>query len=92
LGVNNVAKKTLPLTIIGNSTSSQITFSYKTALQGTYNIAVYDMTGRKVYEEDINTLQGTTTYTISGLNLHSGMYLLKMGNGVVYGTTKTIIP
>lgn len=86
-----VIKYTLPLTLIGNSTRSEITFSYEIKLPGIYHLSVCDIMGRKVYEENIIATTGNTTYTISGLNLHSGMYFLKMGNGEIYGTAKTII-
>jgi hypothetical protein len=91
-GISKITKNTLPLTVIGNSTSSQISFSYTTSLSGIYDLVIYDMVGHKVYEADMNAQQGKAIYTIDGLSLHSGMYLIKMGNGLVYGTTKTIVP
>jgi len=91
LSVNNLTKNALPLTVIGNSTLSQITVAYKTESAGMYDLAVYDLIGHKVYEENLSAQKGSANYTITGLNLHSGMYLVKMGNGLIYGTTKTIV-
>ena len=92
LSVLGPAENTLPLTVIGNSTSSQITLSYKTESAGLYHLTLYDVVGHKAYEEDMNSSPGTATYAINGLHLHSGMYLIKMSNGLTYGTTKTIVP
>ncbi len=91
LKVNNLTKNTLPLTVIGNSTSSQIIVSYKTENPGMYDLAVYDLIGHKVHEETLSAQKGNANYTITGLNLHSGIYLVKMGNGLTYGTAKTIV-
>jgi len=92
LSVSGPTENTLPLTVIGNSTTSQITLSYKTETAGIYHLIIYDAVGHKAYEEDISSAAGIATYAISGLHLHSGMYLIKMGNGLTYGTTKTIVP
>ena len=89
--VPHVIKAELPLAVIGNSTSSQITLSYKAPNTGIYHITIYDIIGHITHEEDVNATQDNTTYTITGLSLHSGMYLIKMGNGLVYNTVKTII-
>ena len=90
--VQDIANNTLPVTITGNSTRSEIAFSYNTSAPGLYHLSVYDMIGHKIYGEDINTSSGKTNYTIKGLSLHSGMYLVKMGDGLIYGTAKTVIP
>jgi len=89
--VPHIIKDELPLTVVGISTSSQITLSYKAANTGVYHIAIYDILGHIAHEEDVNATQDNTTYIITGLNLHSGMYLIKMGNGLVYNTAKTIV-
>ena len=91
LRASNLTKNTLPLTVIGNSTSSQIIVSYKTESPGMYDLAIYDIIGHKVYEENLSAQKGNANYTITGLNLHSGIYLIKMGNGLTYGTAKTIV-
>lgn len=92
LSVSNPSERSLPLTVIGNSSPQQIKISYTTESEGIYHITIYDILGHKAYESDMNTSPGNTIYTIDDLQLHSGMYLIKIGNGLIYGTTKTIIP
>ncbi len=91
LNVANVHKDRLPLTVIGKSTSSQIALSYSISTAGKYRILIYDMMGRNVYDEQVLGQPGTASYTITGLNLHPGMYCVKMGNENAYGVTKLMI-
>ena len=89
--VPGITKSTLPLSVIGKSTGSDITLSYTIDAPGVYHLAVYDMTGRVVHQQELVASAGSATHTISGLQLSSGLYLIKMGNGAVYGTAKTIV-
>jgi len=91
LGVAQNKNELLPLTVIGNSTRDEITIAYNANVAGRYSIAIYDMVGRQVHDEIINAQAGTAQYKISGLNLGSGMYCIKMGNENTYGITKAII-
>ena len=92
LGVAVTEDKTLPLTVIGHSTPGNIEISYGITAPGQYDLSIYDMVGRQVHKETISAHMGAATYTISGISLHSGMYLIKMGNDSIYGTAKVVIP
>ncbi len=87
----NREKTYLPLTVLGNSSPSSIILSYNAKENGLYDIAVYDMMGREVHKETIIAHAGPATYMINDLNLHNGMYLIRMGNAHFYGTAKTIV-
>ena len=91
LSVGRISKDILPLTVTGNSTYSQITLSYTIGTAGKYHIAIYDMVGRRVYDEQVVANSGTASYVIKGLDLHPGMYCIKIGNENTYGTTKLMI-
>ena len=91
LNVAKVNKDILPFTIIGNSTTSQIALSYTSTQTCTYNIAIFDMVGRRIYDGQVVAHAGTESYTIKGLDLHPGMYCIKMGNENTYGTAKIMI-
>jgi hypothetical protein len=47
--------------------------------------------GHEVHKQTLNIQSGSSIYTLSGLDLPSGMYFIKMGNDTHYGTVKTII-
>ena len=89
--VPEISDQLLPLKVVGISTRNEITISYSAPLTGTYHLAIYDMVGREVHTELLNARQGITTYPIKGLELHSGMYCIKMGDGITYGIAKAMI-
>ena len=91
LGVKNTANEKLPLTIVGNPTSGNISFSCSIGTADVYDIALYDITGRCISNEKANFSSGTTTHHISNLNLAAGMYFLKVGNEKTYGATKLVV-
>lgn len=90
LFVSKIIKENSQLGIV-SSTSSQIVFNYITETAGTCPLAIYDMVGRKVYAGALNIQAGTANYTLSDLNLHPGMYIMKLENESNYFTTKMMI-
>ncbi len=91
LGVQAIDKKILPLCVIGSCTKGQMTLSYSAPAAGNYNLTIYDITGRKVHSEDMEAHAGANSCVIDGLTLASGVYLVKIGNGDIYGTAKAIV-
>ena len=89
--VPQIDKSVLSLGVLGTSTSSQITLSCQAGTSGKYRLGIYDMLGREVYQQEMNLINSKGTYPISGLNLTPGMYVIKIGNAVASGTTKTVI-
>ena len=90
-GIHSIDKNALSLNVVGNSTSDLVTLSYNVSVAATYQLQMYDMMGRTVYDESINAEPGEASHAINGLNLPAGMYLIKMGNGLAYNTAKAII-
>jgi len=91
LSIDAISKQKLPIGIVGNSTPSKIELSYSALAAGTYRVSLYDIMGRELYNGQVEAKSGPATYIINGLNLHSGMYCIKMGNENAYGTAKLII-
>ncbi len=91
LHITDADKQTIPLTVIGASTTNNITLSYSSVTTGAGRLAVYDMMGREVYKEDI-VFNGTQAiHTINGLGLAPGMYVIKIGNGLAYSVAKVVV-
>ena len=86
-GITNVTKQTLPVSVLGISTSSDVNVSFDVA-QGQYELAIYDLPGRKVYSQNILAQGGKQTLSITDANLANGMYVLKVGDQKMYGVTK----
>lgn len=89
--VQHISKTEMPLKVIGACTTSEITISYTANAAGSYNLTLYDMMGREVHNEQLNTNAGTYTYKLGNLNLLPGIYLVKMGNGLGYGTVSVVV-
>ena len=91
LHITDADKQTIPLTVIGASTTNNITLSYSSVTTGAGRLAVYDMMGREVYKEDI-VFNGTQAiHTINGLGLAPGMYVIKIGNDLAYSVAKVVV-
>jgi Secretion system C-terminal sorting domain len=91
LSVVNVDKRNIPLTIIGQSSGYEIKIAFGSKVSGNIQFGIYDMVGRLVYKESINSLEANNTHTVSGLNLNSGMYIIKAMDENGLGTTKVLI-
>jgi hypothetical protein len=91
LTVDDPANLLLPMRVVGASSRNEIDLSYSAPVAGRYQVSIIDMLGREVYSAQLNAQSGTENYTIKGLDLHSGMYCIKMGDGVYYGIAKAMI-
>jgi len=89
-GIANVATEKLPLTVIGNPTSSDIKLAFDVD-GGNYDLAVFDMPGRKLYDSKIVTQNGYQWYNLDNIALPPGMYMVKLSNEKTYGVAKLII-
>ncbi len=83
--------RNMPLTIIGRSYGDQVNISFSTPYAMDCQLGIYDMLGRELHKEILNTRGGFETYSIKDLHLNPGMYFLKMGNGIRYGAVKVIV-
>jgi hypothetical protein len=90
-GIVNTAKNNLDVIVVGDATSNNINLMFNLAHAGAYNLSIYDITGREVYNNRINGQSGKQYLSVSGLNLTNGMYIIKMGNEYSYGVTKAIV-
>jgi hypothetical protein len=81
----------LDLAVLGNATANNMTLSYNTEKAGTYKLAIYDLTGRQVYTQFVTLHTGNDNITIDGLNLNSGLYIVKLGNETTNSVAKAII-
>ena len=86
-GITNTTKQQLPLQVIGISTPNQVKMSFDVP-QGEYTLAIYDLLGRKLYNQNIQANGGNQVLTISDAYLANGMYLLKLSNENASGITK----
>lgn len=90
LSIVNFSKASLKFSVLGNATTNEISLGYNLNA-GKYQLSIFDVTGREVYKQDLNVQKGAQRATISGLNLTSGMYIIKLSNGNEFGVAKAIV-
>ena len=91
LHVGNLDRELVPLTIIGNSTPANINISFTSTAAASYKLSIFDNLGREVHIENITAHSGTQNYSINELQLHAGIYCVKLSNGTTYGVAKTVV-
>ncbi len=90
--VNNVtANATLPFSVAGTPSSSNVAFSFDAEDAGDFSLIITDLAGRKVYTQNVAAVRGNQTVTASGLSLAPGMYIARLSNGAAAGVTKVVI-
>jgi len=89
--VANTRNLNMPLSILGNASANQMTVGFTAAVAGKYNLEVLDLAGRVLYSENINAVTGAQRYTVNGMNLSNGMYIVKLSNGTQSGVTKAMV-
>jgi trimeric autotransporter adhesin len=92
VGVNNInTVSPLSLTQVGAATSSSVKFMYDAAEAGTYALSIFDMTGRKVYNEQLNAKVGLNNINVTNASLVPGMYVAKLANGSNSSVVKVVV-
>jgi len=75
------------LNVLGDATSDKVNFVYNVEENGKYTFAIYDITGRNIYNENIiATTSGQ--FNVNGLNIPTGLYIARMSNGNSAATAK----
>lgn len=91
VAVSNVTATESKLVVLGAATSDNVTFSYATAAAGKYSLNIFDMTGRNVHTETVNSNGTEDQLTVNGLNLAPGMYIAKMTDGNTSSVARIIV-
>lgn len=91
LSVSDPDRTILPVTVVGNSTTSHVALSLRPAAAGTYKLGIYDLTGRELYIENVWLEARHVMHNIDNVHLVPGMYFVKIGNGSGFGSTKFVV-
>jgi hypothetical protein len=90
LGVGNVANTSVNTIQSLGATTHGINLGYSVQEAGAYQLCVYDMAGRAVFQEMINAQEGNHTLPIN-VSLSTGVYVIKLGNSKGYAYTKASV-
>lgn len=86
-------KNTLANTIriIGNPVNDKLTFSYTASATQIVDVKVYDMSGRIVLKNKVNSLEGSNVISLPlNSTLKGGMYVVEVNNGIETQSSKFI--
>jgi hypothetical protein len=91
-GVTDInGQAALSLCVLGDATSSEVSFVYYAEQAGDYNFAIYDLAGRMIRTTTVSSNGGQQRLNMAGLNLAPGMYIAKMFNGSNSSTAKVMV-
>lgn len=91
LNVTDVSRHTLKLSILGTTSSSELSFAGNFPATGNYKVQLYDNIGRSVFSGDVYANRGNSSHKISGLGLRPGVYFLRVGNETAYSVTSAMV-
>jgi hypothetical protein len=77
--------------IIGNPVNDKLTFSYTSPATQMVDVRVYDVSGRVVLNNKINSLEGSNVISLPlNSTFKSGMYVVEVNNGTELQSSKFI--
>jgi len=77
--------------IIGNPVNDKLTFSYISPATQPVDVKVYDMSGRIVLKNKVNSLEGSNVISLPlSSTLTTGMYIVEVNNGTELQSSKFI--
>lgn len=91
LNVINAAGLSLPITEIAGNAPGKISVEYTVPSSGICDFTLYDMMGRRIYDDNINVHKGVNSYT-TAQTFPSGAYVVKISSADKYGVARVIIP
>ncbi len=89
--VTSATKYNTPVQVLGAAQRHQVVVGFTTKHAGSFNLQIADLTGRLVHAEQLSLSAGNQQRTVNGLNLSSGMYILRISNGTDAGVTRFVV-
>jgi hypothetical protein len=91
VGIFSPNRSNLALQVLGDATASAINLGISLEKPAPLSVQIFDLTGRRVYSENIKLNSGKNVYTIANTGLQPGMYVIRVTNGADYGTIKAVV-
>ena len=77
--------------IIGNPVNDKLTFSYTSSATQLVGVKVYDMSGRVVLNNKVNSLEGSNVISLPlNSTFKPGMYVVEVNNGTALQSSKFV--
>ena len=89
--VNDIVIENPLLRVYPNPANNSVTVKYATTGHNTTGLALYDVTGKKVFEQSFEQPEGMHQYKINTEKLKNGIYLLHLTTGKISGTKQIVV-
>ena len=77
--------------IIGNPVNDKLTFSFTSPATQSVDVKVYDMSGKMVLKNKVNSLEGSNVISLPlSSTFKAGMYIVEVNNGIELQSSKFI--
>ena len=77
--------------IIGNPVNDKLTFSYTSSANQSVDVKVYDMIGKVVLKNKVNSLEGSNVISLPlSSTFKAGMYIVEVNNGIELQSSKFV--
>ena len=77
--------------IIGNPVNDKLTFSYTSSATQSVDVKVYDMSGRIVLKNKVNSMEGSNVISLPlSSTFTAGMYVIEVNNGTELQSSKFV--
>jgi len=77
--------------VIGNPVNDKLTFSYTSTATQLVNVKVYDMSGRIILNNKVNSLEGSNVISLPlSSTFKAGMYVVEVNNGTELQSSKFV--
>jgi hypothetical protein len=89
--VKKKGKKGVELSVVDPAASNQLNIMATLEEPGNYDLMVYDLTGRVIYNKIIELHSGDQKISLTDLQLTKSMYVLRISNGSAYDAIKFVV-
>ncbi len=85
------AVTTSNIKIIGNPVNDKLTFNYTSAATQVIDVKIFDMSGRIVANNKVNSLEGSNVISLPlSSTFKAGMYVVEVNNGTELQSSKFV--
>jgi hypothetical protein len=81
----------MPVYVLGRPRQGNISLVFNASEAGTMRVHMYDLFGRLVVRQSIQSVKGANKVNLEAQSLQDGMYIIQVGNGKEQGVTRVFL-
>lgn len=91
LAIQTVQQDHLNLQVIGEVTTNNINLAVTYHRNATFNLNIFDLTGKTLYKGELNIKAGKGMYEVKDVALLPGIYIIRINNTESYGVVRAVV-